>query len=266
MTAAAMTRDATRAMGDERDEGAERPTASRWRRRLNVVVGLAVAAGFAAAPWWAPRALSELAFFRVRRVEIDGARYAPASELLARLRVDTTWSVWTDLGALAKRVEGHPLVSAVRVERRLPGTLRLVVTERAPVAMTPTRDGVGVLDADGRALPIDPSRVGGVDVPLVSAADRATLRLLGALRDTAPVLFARVSEVRRAGAEELRFAVSPGAGASAGQSPFVVRAGLDVTPARLADLLPVESDLARRRVRVVEIDLRFRDQVIARLP
>jgi cell division protein FtsQ len=39
----------------------------------------------------------------------------------------------------------------------------------------------------------------------------------------------------------------------------------DLSAARLADLLPVERDLERRRARVAEIDLRFRDQVIARL-
>jgi hypothetical protein len=39
----------------------------------------------------------------------------------------------------------------------------------------------------------------------------------------------------------------------------------DVTLERLADIDPVEEDLVRRQVRVAEIDLRFRDQVIARL-
>jgi len=45
-----------------------------------------------------------------------------------------------------------------------------------------------------------------------------------------------------------------------------VRAMSDVTPARLRDVEPVEQDLAMRRMRVAELDLRFRDQVIARLP
>ena len=45
----------------------------------------------------------------------------------------------------------------------------------------------------------------------------------------------------------------------------VVRAMADVSVGRLADLVPVETDLQRRRVRVAEIDLRYRDQVIARL-
>jgi hypothetical protein len=39
----------------------------------------------------------------------------------------------------------------------------------------------------------------------------------------------------------------------------------DVTVSRLADIFPVEHDLARRQARVAEIDLRYRDQVIARL-
>jgi len=34
---------------------------------------------------------------------------------------------------------------------------------------------------------------------------------------------------------------------------------------RLADIFPVESDLARRQLRAEELDLRYRDQVIARL-
>jgi cell division protein FtsQ len=268
MSAPALSRDAMRDLEgdgarDARDERARRP---RWKAWVGLSILLLVAAAIASMPWWVPPALSRLAFFRVRRVEIDGARYATAPDIVARMHVDTTWSVWSDLRALARRVETHPLVASARVERRLPGTLRVVVTEREPVAIAPTRDGVAVLAADGRALPIDPSRVGGVDAPLVSAPDGAMLRLLAALHAATPALYARVSELRRVGADELRFAVAPGVGSTGGQPPFIIRAGADVTPARLTDVLPVESDLARRRVRVVELDLRFRDQVIARLP
>jgi hypothetical protein len=44
-----------------------------------------------------------------------------------------------------------------------------------------------------------------------------------------------------------------------------VRLPVGLSVERLADIFPVESDLARRQVRVGEIDLRYRDQVIARL-
>jgi cell division protein FtsQ len=39
-----------------------------------------------------------------------------------------------------------------------------------------------------------------------------------------------------------------------------------VTVQRLADILPVERDLATRQLRASELDLRYREQVIARLP
>jgi cell division protein FtsQ len=45
-----------------------------------------------------------------------------------------------------------------------------------------------------------------------------------------------------------------------------VRALPEVTVARFQDILPVEADLARGSVPVEELDLRFRDQVIARTP
>jgi cell division protein FtsQ len=134
----------------------------------------------------------------------------------------------------------------------------------------PVVGGIVVLDERGRWLPIEPSRVGGVDVPVLAARDSAALRILGMLRDTVPDVFARVSQVRRVGPEEIRFTITTptagpaGVGAN-GQAGFILRAGPDLTAARLEDLRPVEGDLARRRVRYTEIDLRFRDQVIARL-
>ena len=220
---------------------------------------------------WGPPALSRLAFFRVRRVELEGVRYASAGELVRRLRVDTLTSVWTELAPLRARVAGHPMVERVELQRELPGTLRLVVAERVPVALAPTRSGVAVYDASGLALPIEPSTAGGLDVPLVAARDTALLRLLGALRQDAPRLFARISEARRAAGaggvrDEFEFTVtSPAPDGAGGVTTVVVRAMADVAVGRLADLVPVEDDLQRRRVRVAEIDLRYRDQVIARL-
>jgi cell division protein FtsQ len=45
-----------------------------------------------------------------------------------------------------------------------------------------------------------------------------------------------------------------------------VRAMRDISTARLAEIEPVEEDLARRGFRAAELDLRYKDQVIARLP
>jgi cell division protein FtsQ len=257
--------------GDAPELSPARPRGRPWglRRALNLAAGVGVLGAVLAAPQWGPRALSSLEFFRVRRVELEGVRHAPAGELVARLKVDTLTSVWTELAPLERRVAGHPMVERVRVVRRLPGTLRLVVEERAPVAMAPARGGLAVFDAAGTRLPVEPSTEGGLDVPLVAARDTALLGLLGRMRREAPALFARVSEARRAAGgarDEFEFTVtSPAPGGAAGVATVVVRAMADVSVARLADLVPVEDDLLRRRVRVAEIDLRYRDQVIARL-
>jgi hypothetical protein len=45
----------------------------------------------------------------------------------------------------------------------------------------------------------------------------------------------------------------------------VVRAGIDVTPERLAGAGLVAADLDRRGQHYMELDLRYRDQIVARL-
>lgn len=225
------------------------------RPRLAKVVALAaVALIVLTAPWWAPQIMRRMSFFHVRRVEIVGAHYLAPSDILARLHVDTTASVWDPTAPLVARLANHPEIQRVDIHRKLPGTLVVDVTERAPVALVPTRTGFRAYDAQGTALPVDPARVD-VDAPVLLQRDTTVLRLLGEMRRDMPTLYGRVSAVRRVGSDELVL-----------QLPNIaVRAMTNVTLRRLADLEPVEADLARRQVRVSEIDLRYRDQVIARL-
>ena len=225
------------------------PRGRRWKR-----IGLAVVAVAAlASPFWGRPLLAKMAFFRVRRVRIEGARYTLPRDILRQLHVDTTVSVWTSLGPLEARVAELPEVRAAVIRRKLPGTLVVTVTERVPVAVVPTPQGLRPYDASGLPLPIDPSRFP-VDVPVLARRDTAALRLLGELRQRAPELYQKVSDVRRVGDEiDLSFAT------------FLVRAMADVTVLRLEDVEPVERDLANRRLTIAELDLRFRDQVIARL-
>ena len=229
----------------------EAPRARRWWR---VVALLAVVAAVVSIPWWAPPVLARMAFFRVRKVEIEGARYLAPDELLGRLALDTTMSVWDDLDPLTARVAGHPQVLQARIDRRLPGTLVIHVEENLPVALVPAASGFKAIDAAGRTLPIDPSRTL-VDLPIVPKADTALLGMLAALREAEPRVFDRISEVRRVGSSEVLFLLTS----------YPVRAMLDVSPGRLADIFPVEEDLARRNARIAELDLRYRDQVIARV-
>ena len=238
---------------EERSRGLFDRLASRWRLALGGIAALLLLAS----PLWGPPVLRRLDFFRVRRVEILGTRYTSPSELLERLRVDTTRSVWDPLEPLAARVRSHAQVESVTVARRLPGTLVVRVVERHPVALVEAPGGLRAVDERGRRLPLDPSKTP-VDAPVVTAAQRDTLvyHLLGEMQREAPQLYARLSSVRSAGADEIVLQIAD----------LSVRAMTNVTLARLGDVDPVYRDLLRRQLRAAEIDLRYRDQVIARLP
>ena len=226
----------------------------RGRRRMRRIGAGAVLLAAASSPWWARAALSHLDFFRMRRVEIEGLRYLAPDDVAQRMKVDTTQSIWIDLDPVMERVKAHPQVADVRLRRRLPGTLVARVTEHLPVAVVSTRTGFQVVDARGVVLPMDPSQVP-VNLPILFQRDTTLLRLLANVRAAQPALFERISEARRTG-NEVRLELAA----------LTVRAMADVTVQRLADILPVERDLASRQLRAAELDLRYREQVIARIP
>ncbi len=194
-------------------------------------------------------------FFRARKVEIEGARYIAPDQIVSRMKVDTAASIWDNADIWEGRIGTHPQVREVRITRRLPGTLVVHITEVPPVALVPTGAGLAPYDAAGRPLPIDPTTMD-LDLPVVAARDVAALRLLGEVQQEAPQLYARISDVRRLAHGELALQVDS----------LNVLGARDLTAARLSDILPVERDLMRRGRRAVELDLRYRDQVIARLP
>ena len=245
------------------DEAGQAPPSRTARILRRIGAGVAVVI-VVASPWWGRALLHRLDFFRVRRVEIDGARYVSPDEIVSRLRMDTAASLFDDVGPLEKRVRQHPSVREVRIERKLPGTLIVRITENLPVAFVQAASGLVAVDAMGRLLPVDPATAD-VDLPLLAVRDTLSLRVLGEVRERAPSLFARIGEVRRfprGGSFYLLFRLTE---TPTNLAHDVLAAG-DVTVDRLSDIVPVEQDLARRKLRATELDLRFRDQVIARLP
>ena len=214
----------------------------------------------------------EMAFFRIRKVEIRGAKYLSTNEILSRLKVDTLASLWDDLEPYRERVRHHPQVSDVKISRRLPGTLVVNITENPPVALIQTPSGLLPFDSLGKQLPIDPARTS-LDLPIVATGDPVLLKLVGNIRATEPRVFTRIEEVRRTGRDEILLTLSrsPDSMERANGFPIAasrrlrVRVPVGLPADRLADIFPVESDLARRQLHVDELDLRYRDQVIARL-
>ena len=231
----------------------EDATTGRPRRwgRIAIVAGVIL---LGLAPWWGPAVLRPLAFFRVRHIEVRGARYASPADIARALKVDTSRSLWDDTRTLELRAEQLPEVRAASISRDMPSTLVVQIEENVPIALAPTPTGMKAYDEEGRALQIDPSRTP-MDLPVISRRDTAVLRLLGEVRASDPSLFARISELRRSGRDELLMQLVT----------VPVRMMDNVTAERLSQISSVEEDLSRRHAKAVELDLRYRDQVIARI-
>ena len=255
-----------------REQIAPRPSA-RWRLIALIVLLVLIAP----ASWLARRGASKMEFFRLRSVAVEGTRYLSPDAVIERLGVDTTRSVWDDTAPLAERIQRMPQVASVEIDRRLPGTLVVRIRENLPVALAPSPRGLEPVDSSGVVLPIDPSRTD-MDLPIANQRDRAILSFLTETRAGNPMLYRRISEVARDGKDAIvmklaplggQSSVVPGAMSADSAAPsrnvLRVRALVGVSVGRLADIFPVESDLMRRRANVAELDLRYRDQVIARL-
>jgi len=268
---------------------ARQPRPRKGRRILVVILLLVL---LAPTPWLARRGASKLAFFHVSRVVVDGTRNLSPDTVIGRLGIDTVNSVWDDPAPLEARVRALPQVAEVSISRKLPGTLVVRVRENAPVALVPGARGLEVVDSAGRSLPIDPAREA-LDLPVSTQRDLGLISMLGEVRLRHAVLYRRISEVSRDAAGDVLLllasnapapapvpSVSPPTAASdslaigadtattiavIGPQMLRVRAKLGVSATRLTDIFPVEFDLRRRGARVAELDLRYRDQVIARL-
>jgi cell division protein FtsQ len=242
-------REAGRGIG-----GPSGPRRSPWRRRIRIAAAAIAGLVVLSVPFWGPVVMRRMEFFRLRRLEIEGTRYIPSSEIVALARLDTTESVWDPTAPVASRIASHPGVRSVEISRKLPGTLVITVTEFQPIALVPGPQGLRAFDERGVALPIDPTRVD-VDVPVMATADTGLLSFLGRVRSGLPPLYGRISEVKREGAHEVLL-----------QLPDLrIRAMTSVSLNDLYQIQGVEADLRRRGARATELDLRYRDQIVARL-
>jgi len=200
-----------------------------------------------------PLALREVDFFRVRSVELVGTRYLAPDRLVARLGLAPDQNLFDDTGDIARRVERVGGVVSARVERRLPGTLRITVVERAPLAFAPGPNGLVPLDSTGHALPYDPAATGLV-LPLVPRVDSLVLGALAQVRAVDSALYQDVDAAWRgeAGAVLLEL----------GQRRVILR-GIP-TIDEVQAVAAVRRHLAASGRPYAELDARFEGWVIAR--
>jgi hypothetical protein len=221
-----------------------------------------------AAPLWGPRALERTPWFRVRQVEVAGARMVAPHAVLAASGIHLGESVWKEPDAWVASLRRHPGIEDARVVRRLPGTLRIEVAEKRPVGLV-VSGALHPVTSRGEVLPVDPARVP-LDLPLIradagadsSAGVRVLAAEVGRLSQLDPGLFARVSEVSWEGKGTLLLTLS------APDARVLLPAGVGSN--RLRQLRAALEDVERRApssapdAGPVRIDLRFREQVVVR--
>lgn len=225
-----------------------RPAWLTGRRALIAGAGgvLAVAIGVGL-----PRLLRRMAFFEVRRVEVEGARYLPVEDIVRVLAVEPGRSIFDPVAPLAQRVFAVVGVREVVVRRRLPGVLRVTIRESEPVALAPHEGRLVLVDERGWVLPFDPARVPS-DLP-VAEADSALAGLLDRLRAADPDRYAELVSAARRGRDVMLEAVD---------RRLLVRA--DATAEVFLDVAAVVADLARRGMGWRELDARFAGRVFVR--
>ncbi|HKP29146.1 MAG TPA: FtsQ-type POTRA domain-containing protein [Gemmatimonadales bacterium] len=222
----------------------------RWftRKRMGMIAAVVAALALIAL---APRALRHASFFRVRRIDLVGARYVTGEQVAVAMKLKPAASVFDDVKPLEKRVFAIAGVRRVTIERRWPGTLVVRIEEAEPVALTPRKTALALMDGSGRILPFDPTRAP-ADLP-VSVADAKAARLIARIKDAEPALFRRIVAV----SVERQDVILRG-------SDWRVVLRADAGRSQLRALATVMDDLARKGRRWRELDARFNDRVFVR--
>ncbi|TDB84707.1 FtsQ-type POTRA domain-containing protein [Actinomadura sp. KC216] len=186
------TRTSRPAAADAGPAAERRARPNRWKA---VFVALLVLGAFGAVTW----VLLGSRLLVVRHVEVTGTALAPPERVVAAAGIDLgTPMARLGTGAVGDRVERLREVESAEVERHWPGTVRIVVRERVPMAVFERggrfhridRHGVVVADGDTR-----PSGLPTLAVASPGPSDKATLAALTVLSDLPDRMRGKLTEV-----------------------------------------------------------------------
>ena len=130
---------------------------------------------------------------RLQTIEVQGRAHTPKDVLMAAAELTLGQPMLTiSLPDLHDRLATIGWVREVAIEKRMPSTIRLLLTERVPMALLQTEAGHRVIDENGDIIVgADPSAFGHLTVVAGLEAAPNAAPLLNILR-TEPELFAEV--------------------------------------------------------------------------
>lgn len=152
--------------------------------------------------------------FGARTIEVSGATSIPADTVRAAAAVEPgTPLVRLDTDEVRDRVSALPKVFSSEVSRSFPGTVRIVIVERVPVAMVSGADGVHLIDGTGLDFDVVPSAPPGLpELAVVTARpdDPATRAAVSVLAVIPPQLRSQLVKVSASTPGNVRLALTDG--------------------------------------------------------
>jgi cell division septal protein FtsQ len=198
-------------------------------------------------------------------------RDSRAYDALVQTGITRTSNVFDEFEPWQASLLKHPMVLQADIERELPNTIKVNITEAEPVALARTPE-LQPVDARGRILPIDPATID-LDLPVIvgnvrpdaagffkDQATRDVIAVLNTLRLNDQRLYSWISEVAPAGNQGLQLSLRQPDGGKA-------LVASDPRGLRLRELEVALADLSARGElsQLKRIDARFRDQIVVSL-
>lgn len=193
----------------------------------------------------------------LENVDVIGRQHQSTASILAALGVKRGMPMLEiDLVAAQARLQALPWVRRADVERQLPDTLFIHLTEREPFAFWQRNGSLSLIDRDGTIIPTDDLAQYGPRVVLVGDDAPSQAATLINMLATEPALARRVNAavLYGSGRWTLRFDTGVEVALPETEAPAAWR--------RLAEIEAQEQILERN---IVAIDLRLPDRVVVRL-
>ncbi len=210
---------------------------------------------------WIWRHTQSDARFAVRSIEIEGVVHTPRGALDVLTRQYVGMNLFQmDIGRVQRDLGGLGWVRNIDIEKKLPDTLCIKITERKPVALVRVGERLLYVDEEGAGFAELSAAVGDRDLPVIGEAHGPelvrTVKLLEALRRTDAPMYARVSEV---------WPIPPrGFAIYDRELAAVVYVNAEDASAKYRDLRAVLN--AESNPKIEYADLRFADRVIVKKP
>lgn len=143
-------------------------------------------------------------FFRMEHIRVSGNTLLTEHDVIAFSQLTVGSNLFAaDLDAATERLAQEPMIKNVLLVREPPETLVITLTERAPVGLLNTPDGLMGLDAAGDIFPLPNVQL---DLPVLTGVDfqqdsmgvwtRSLAEFVTALKLNTPAFWREVSEIR----------------------------------------------------------------------